>query len=138
MAMHRFQDGEGPDDVGAETARIVQCIVDMGFGGKCTTASDRPPAAETSSASVISFPAVSLHVGQRLAPVGQGVEYGKSLSMMLTMALCTKFVPINPAPPVTSNRSNLSFNRVPATTPARPLPEWFAKARHQVVIFRQT
>ncbi|CKQ59642.1 Uncharacterised protein [Mycobacterium tuberculosis] len=90
VASHRFQDGEGPDDVGVQKRlRIVQCIVDMGFGGKMhhRVGLGHQLRNQLGVGDIaLNQPDGILHVGQRLAPagVGQGVEYGNRIVWMLT------------------------------------------------------
>lgn len=76
VASHRFQDGEGPDDVGVQKRlRIVQCIVDMGFGGKMhhRVGLGHQLRNQLGVGDIaLNQPDGILHVGQRLAPAGVG------------------------------------------------------------------
>ena len=109
---HRLQHGEGADDVGVqERLGIGQRIVDVGLGGEVHDGVGLGDELRHQ----LGVGDVALHqpdvVGDRrqrfaAARIRQRVEHRHRPRCSRT-ALCTKLAPMNPAPPVTSNRMDL-------------------------------
>ena len=106
---YRFEHGVGPDHVGVqERFGIGEGVVDVRLGGEVhhgVGLGDQFRHQLRVGDVALHQPDVVLDGCQRLAAarVGERVEHRHRISGCST-ALCTKLAPMNPAPPVTSNR----------------------------------